>query len=73
MGFGPVRTVFVTVCLGIWMQFAAVQSIAASDVATEFLLKTNSQKPSAILSSYVLHDYLWYVSLTRSLSAPPPN
>ena len=50
MWFGPVRTVFVTVCLGIWMQFAAVQSVAASDVATEFLLKTNSQKPSAILS-----------------------
>ena len=40
MEFGPVRTVLVTVCLGIWMQFSAVQCVAAADVATEFSPET---------------------------------
>ncbi len=44
MGFGSVRTVFVTVCLGIWMQFAALQSVAASEFSLPFYLNAFAKR-----------------------------
>jgi spore germination cell wall hydrolase CwlJ-like protein len=40
MGFCAVRTICVSVCLGAWLQFTALQSVEASDVESEFSLET---------------------------------
>ena len=66
MGFGAVRTICVSVCLGAWLQFTALQSVEASDVESEFSLET-IERAMAIKGVVVRSTPLEHIILLTSL------